>query len=129
MKMKHLAVTAVMSMMAATAMAAPSVAKVGVCTVFDQGNMISSATCSIDITHTAKAKTTKLKTAKDSYVIDGTHNGKDYAKADFSLNGVPAAHYLRDATNNKRVTFDQIQSGKHDVLTCFETMTANICHS
>lgn len=129
MKMKHLAVTALTSMMATTVMAAPSVAKIGVCTVFDNGNVISKSTCSITINHTSTTKTTILKLAKDKHTIVAVHGGKDYAKAAFYFDGVPAQHYLRDANTNKRISMGQVQLSEVDTLTCYETNTSNICHS
>ena len=129
MKMKHLAVTALISMMATTAMAAPSIAKIGVCTVFDNGNVISKSSCSVTIDHTSTTKTTTLKTSKGKHTIVAAHGGKDYAKASFTLDGVPAQHYLRDANTNKRTSMDQVQLSEVDTLTCYETNTGNICHS
>lgn len=129
MKMKHLATAAAISMMASTAIAAPSVAKVGLCTVFDNGNIASRATCSINLDYTATTKKITLKTATDRYVIDAIHNGKDYAQAEFSLNGAPAVHYLREASTNKRTNMSEIQSSGKDVVACFESATQNICHS
>lgn len=129
MKMKHLAVAAIMSIMAGSAMAAPSIAKVGICTVFEGGNVISKATCSINIDHTPSSKTVTLKSPQETHVINAVHNGKDYAKSNFSLDGAPAEHYLRDAKTNKRTSMSEVQSSNVDTLTCFETMTKNICHS
>lgn len=129
MKMKQLAVAAVMSIMAASAMAAPSIAKIGVCTVFDGGNVLSKSTCSVTIDHTSTTKTTTLKSSKDKHTIVAVHGGKDYAKASFTLDGAPAQHFLRDANTNKRTSMNQVQLSEVDTLTCYETNAGNICHS
>lgn len=127
--MKYLAVAAVMSMMAGSVVAAPSVAKVGECTNFQNDNMASKSTCSVAIDHTPQTKTTTLKTAAASHTVTVNHGGKDYAKPTFSLDGVVAEHYLRDANTNKRITLSQAESSNANVLNCYKTEKENICHS
>lgn len=129
MKMKHLAVAALMSIMAGSALAAPSVAKVGTCTSFLNGNVSSNSTCSVDIKHTPQTKTTTLKTATDSHTITTNIGSKNSGKAAYSLDGLIAEHFFRDANTYKRISLNQAESDNADVLTCYESNKDNICHS
>lgn len=129
MQIKYLMTVAVLSLTAFSANAAPDVKKNGQCYIFDGNKIVSLNSCKIESIGGAQGKTTSLKLPNRQYAIKAAKNGTDYKNFNFTVDGLEADHYWRNAKDNKRTTFQQLADSNGDALTCYQTITVDICHS
>lgn len=130
MNMKRLTLIVATLVVAGAAHAAPNVNKSGECYTFKNDQLSNEANCAISIEYDRdKGKSTSLKLLDRSYNINAEKNGKNYLDFRFTVDGMKARHYLRNASTNKQTTLSELESVNGDALDCYKSPSIDLCHN
>ena len=128
MKVKYIALGVISSFITLSSFAAPDISKKSECLLLENDQIVSTIPCSVEMTFNKQSKDTLIKIGKTKYNISARHNGKNYINSIFSIDNMPAGYYLFDKSNDRRVSYSDLESIKGDVYTCYETLQKSICH-